>query len=142
MNAPMKTIFLNSILIAPCGMNCGICLAYQRAKNTCGGCMGDPLHKPPYCLRCMIKNCEILAQTSSGFCYECPKYPCKRLKELDMRYRAKYRMSMIENLETIKSQGLQAFVDREKVRWRCTHCGATICVHRNSCLTCQKAFMD
>ncbi len=25
-------------LIAPCGMNCGICLAYLRTKNVCPGC--------------------------------------------------------------------------------------------------------
>ncbi|MBC8006264.1 MAG: DUF3795 domain-containing protein, partial [Verrucomicrobia bacterium] len=83
----MKNNSLNSTLIAPCGMNCGICLAYQRDKNTCSGCLGENSYKPPYCLHCIIKNCEILAQTSSGFCYECIKYPCKRLRQLDKRYR-------------------------------------------------------
>lgn len=138
----METTSPNSLLIAPCGMNCGICLAYQRSLNTCGGCLSDNRNKPAYCLRCIIKNCELLAQTSSGFCYECEKYPCKRLRQLDKRYRTKYHMSMIENLETIKTLGLQAFVDQENERWRCIRCGGTLCVHRNYCLTCQKASMN
>ena len=25
-------------LIAPCGMDCGLCMGYLREKNTCGGC--------------------------------------------------------------------------------------------------------
>jgi hypothetical protein len=25
-------------LIAPCGMNCGVCMAYLREKNKCPGC--------------------------------------------------------------------------------------------------------
>lgn len=133
----MKNNSLNSTLIAPCGMNCGICLAYQRANNTCSGCLSKNSYKPTYCLHCIIKNCEMLSQTSSGFCYECQKYPCKRLRQLDKRYRLKYHMSMIENLDAIRNQGLQAFVDQEKERWLCIRCGGTICVHRNYCLRCK-----
>lgn len=33
-------------LIAPCGMNCGTCIAYLRDKNKCPGCpeAGQALH--------------------------------------------------------------------------------------------------
>jgi len=76
-------------LIAPCGMNCGICMAYLREKNRCPGCRGDDASKMPSCLRCSIKNCETVKTTGSGFCYECPTGPCRRLKQLDKRYRTK-----------------------------------------------------
>lgn len=89
-------------LIAPCGMNCGICLAYLRTKNRCEGCWGENEHKPKHCVKCVIKNCELLAKTDSKFCYDCEKYPCTRLKQLDKRYRTNYSMSMIENLDSIK----------------------------------------
>ncbi len=124
-------------LIAPCGMNCGICMAYQRTKNVCPGCWEDSKTKSKSCISCIIKNCEYLAETESKFCYECGKYPCTRLKQLDKRYRTKYRMSMIENLENIKNFGLDAFVVAEIERWKCETCGGLICVHKGYCLECK-----
>ena len=124
-------------LIAPCGMNCGICLGYLRDKNKCPGCRSDNNHKLKSRSRCIIKNCELLAKTDSKFCYDCEKYPCTRLKQLDKRYRTKYNMSMIENLEYIRENGLEKFVDKEKKRWACNNCGGTICVHRGFCFYCK-----
>jgi hypothetical protein len=124
-------------LIAPCGMNCGICLALLRDKNRCLGCRIDSSQKPESCKKCIIINCQLLKNTDSKFCYDCEKFPCKRLKQLDKRYRTKYYMSMIENLEFIKKSGLDKFVNNELVRWRCSTCGATLCVHRNFCLDCK-----
>lgn len=123
-------------LMAPCGMNCGICMAYLRDKKKCPGCHGDDASKMPSCVRCIIKNCEALKACQSGFCYECPKYPCRRLKQLDKRYRTKYTMSMLENLEFIREHGLSAFVDKEHERWRCRKCGGVISCHRGYCFTC------
>jgi hypothetical protein len=123
-------------LIAPCGMNCGICLAYLRQKNHCPGCRGDDTDKSASCLKCIIKNCTVIKTNTSGFCFECTAYPCRRLKQLDKRYRTKYAMSMIENLASIQRIGLAAFVEQEKERWRCAKCGGTICVHRGYCYDC------
>ena len=127
-------------LIAPCGMNCGICYAYLRDKNHCPGCREASPDKPAYCVRCIISNCELLRKTGSGFCFDCDKYPCKRLKQLDKRYRTKYHMSMLENLEFIKEKGLAWFVDREEKRWTCPFCGARICVHREICPVCHNVW--
>lgn len=128
---------INNSLIAPCGMNCGICLGYLRDKNKCYGCRNDSLQKPEYCRRCIIINCELLSKTDSKFCYDCNKYPCRRLKQLDKRYRTKYHMSMIENLDFIKITGLDEFIEKEKNRWKCSSCGAVRCVHRDFCLVCK-----
>ncbi|MFC2004596.1 DUF3795 domain-containing protein [Chloroflexota bacterium] len=123
-------------LIAPCGMNCGVCLAYLREKRRCLGCYVDDSDKPPTILKCIIRNCETIKTNQTGFCYECENYPCKRLKQLDKRYRTKYAMSMIENLESIKEIGLSAFIANEKKRWHCVKCGGIICVHRGYCFHC------
>ena len=124
-------------LIAPCGMNCGICLGYLREKNRCSGCWVDNEHKPKHCVNCIIKNCELLEKTNSKFCFDCEKYPCTRLKQLDKRYRTNYGISMIENLDNIKKVGLDRFVQIEYDRWICNNCGGTICVHRGYCLRCK-----
>jgi len=124
-------------LIAACGMNCGICLGYLREKNHCPGCRLNNAADASHCARCVIKNCERLARTPSNFCYDCEEYPCRRLKQLDKRYRTKYGMSMLENLGNIQKRGLDEFVLSEQERWACHDCGGTICVHRGYCLSCR-----
>jgi len=128
---------INNALIAPCGMNCGICLGYLREKNRCNGCQINPAVNFKSIERCIIRSCIYLKETTSGFCYDCERYPCQRLKQLDKRYRTRYRMSMIDNLDSIKSIGLNRFAKSEVKRWTCNNCGAIICVHRENCLKCR-----
>ena len=129
-------------LIAPCGMNCAICMAYLRERRHCPGCRGDDAGKSHSCVRCVIKNCPHIVRGGSGFCYDCPKYPCARLKQLDRRYRTKYGMSMLENLAFIREHGLSAFESREAERWCCPDCGGVICVHRGYCFRCGRKPRD
>jgi hypothetical protein len=127
-------------MIAPCGMNCGLCIGHLREKRPCGGCFKiDDENKPKVCRSCKIVNCEHLAETDSGFCYDCKKYPCTRLKDLDKRYRTNYGMSMIENLSYIKQNGLDEFLKKEAQKWKCTVCGFGLSVHRDYCLNCKTA---
>jgi len=131
-----------SLMIAPYGMNCSLCLAYQFKekdlnkhgfhKKYCPGCIprGDN------CTH-MADKCELLGKGQIRFCFECQDFPCKRLKSLDKRYRTKYHMSMIENLIFIRDYGLDDFLKREEERWKCQACGEMICCHNGLCLNCQ-----
>ncbi len=121
-------------LIAPCGMNCALCMAYQREKNRCPGCRQSDELKPRSCVSCIIKNCDRLNE--EGYCISCEKLPCRRMKQLDKRYRTKYGMSMIENLEFIEKKGMDRFLEKEAVKWRCPGCGGLFSVHRDKCLSC------
>ena len=123
-------------LIAPCGMNCSICRAYLRKRNKCTGCRGENKNKPISRVTCKIKTCEILAKNSFSFCFACDSFPCPEINRLDKRYRTKYFMSMVENLENIKEIGLEKFLENEKIRWACPECGGTICVHTGECSCC------
>lgn len=124
------------LLIAPCGMNCNICMAYLREKNKCHGCRESNLNKPVTRTKCKIKNCEFFQKEGTQFCFECSDFPCDKLKHLDKRYRTKYNMSMIENLENIQKLGLKEFLENERARWTCSKCGGTICVHKGYCYSC------
>jgi hypothetical protein len=126
-------------LIAPCGMNCGLCKFYLQGNEKCPGCRIESTIKPERSLKCSIKNCEHLAGTESGFCYSCSKYPCTRIKRLDKRYRTKYYMSMLDNLNYIAEHGTESFISFEKKQWTCTYCGGTICVHLGYCMTCKNS---
>ena len=123
-------------LIAPCGINCGICKYYHREKNTCPGCRGPDKNKGKYCIECIIKNCDVIKNSISGLCYECSNIPCKRLKNLDKRYKTKYHMSMLENQEYIKKHGIEKFLEKEEKKWKCPKCGGIVTCHGGMCLTC------
>ena len=129
-----KSIISN--LIAPCGMNCRLCRAYIREKKSCPGCReGDSL-KPNTRVICKIKTCDKITKSKIKFCSSCVSFPCKNLNHLDKRYRTKYGMSMIQNLENIKRTGIRNFVKKEKEKWACSKCGETICVHKENCTSC------
>ena len=128
-----------SLLVAPCGMNCGICVAYLREKSKCPGCGGPNDKKPITRTRCKIKTCKVLKNGKSTFCFRCAVFPCDNLKHLDVRYRTNYAMSMIENLERIKNFGIRNFWENERERWTCIACGGTICVHTRLCADCGKS---
>src|SRR5512135_2790233 len=103
-------------LVAPCGMNCGVCKAYlayvhgvlrQRKKvSHCAGCR-------PRAKNCYIKRgCETKKLTHGEIqsCSQCDVMPCEKLAHLDRRYRTRYGMSMVENLKTLKEKGMAEFL--------------------------------
>lgn len=128
-------------LIAPCGMNCAVCVAFIGKKidinkkgfnrTYCEGC----LPRGENCLH-MGSRCELLKDGLVRFCFECESFPCKRLKALDKRYRTKYHLSMIENLSDIKAKGIEDFLRKEEIKWSCPNCGDAICCHNGLCLNC------
>ena len=127
---------LQEELIAPCGMNCGVCMGYLREKNRCPGCRDNNTEKPISRLRCKVINCETIANSKSKFCFECEKR-CDRLKQLDKRYRTKYHMSMIENLEFIRDHGMNEFLRWQTSKYKCPACGGVISTHNGRCYRCQ-----
>ena len=129
---------MDVMMIAPCGMNCGLCIGHQREKRQCPGCRIESANKRKSCTKCSIVQCDKRKGKEADFCYVCDGFPCTRLKILDERYRTNYNMSMIENLEHINKQGIDAFVKSEKKRWACDTCGGIICVHRGYCLMCDE----
>ncbi|DAC71831.1 MAG TPA: DUF3795 domain-containing protein [Thermoplasmata archaeon] len=129
-------------LLTPCGINCRVCIAYLREKNRCLGCRIDTSDKPVTRAQCKIKNCDELQKNNLKFCFDCKKFPCDLIKRMDKRYRTRYNMSTIENLKNLKKMGVREFVKNEKIRWTCSHCGGTICVHRGCCYACGKKPSD
>jgi len=115
---------INRNLIAPCGMNCGICRAHLRDKNPCHGCREAEKNKPKTRVFCKIRTCK---ERKGDFCGGCSIFPCDRLKTLDKRYRTRYGMSEIDNLEFICRKGTDSFVENERQRWISDK--GLLCVH-------------
>ena len=128
-------------LIAPCGMNCGICKQYlakihsipkQRAKvSHCAGCL-------PRGKNCYVKRgCKQLTNHQIRFCYQCAEaMPCPHLARLDKRYGERYGMSMVENQNLLKDKGIDEFLKIQEQRYRCPSCGDVVCVHDGKCYNC------
>ena len=125
---------MDASLIAPCGMNCALCYAYQRNKKHCDGCRSDNIPFE-YCRRCAIKSCKTRLENGWTDCSLCER-PCQRLKQLDKRYRTKYGMSMLANLQNIRVEGMDSFLKGQADTWTCPDCGGLICVHRGRCMKC------
>lgn len=132
---------MNEELIAPCGMNCGICSRYLALTHE----IKNKEIRMSYCIGCrprdrkcafIKKGCHLLLSGQIGYCYECSDFPCEKLRKLDRRYRTFFRMSMIENLQFIKEHGIQKFLIREQEKWKCSDCGETICCHNGVCFNC------
>ena len=132
---------MDTELIAPCGMNCGICSGYLAFKH-------DVKSKGigmPYCTGCrprdkkcafLKKRCSLLLEGRVQYCYECQDFPCKGLQQIDKRYRSQFRMSMIDNLEYIKKNGISKFMTVQEEKWKCPECGGLICCHNGICFNC------
>jgi len=134
---------MKSELIAPCGMDCSICSAYLAFSNAIPKKRGAISH----CIGCRPRNkqcvflkghCSTLRRGKVEFCFQCRRFPCNRLSHLDRRYRRDYGMSLIRNLEEIRSVGVAAFVRRQAARYSCARCGRRISVHNKQCFVCDK----
>jgi len=132
---------MNKILIAPCGMNCGVCSRYLGERHD----VKSQGIRIAYCNGCRSKarrcsyiwgNCQFLNSGQLHFCYECKEFPCHRLSTLDKRYRTRYHMSPIENLRYIKENGINQFLYREEEKWKCPECGGVISCHNGICFDC------
>jgi Zn finger protein HypA/HybF involved in hydrogenase expression len=47
-------------------------------------------------------------------------------------------MSMIENLELIKDEGLNKFIEKQYLKYKCKKCNELISVHNKKCFVCEK----
>ena len=130
---------MKSELIAPCGMNCAVCIGFLRDRNRCAGCLPDG-KRIGHCDKCVIKLCDEHQQGEFVYCHECRRYPCARLRRLHKRYIEKYKSDLAGNLERIRVCGTEQFIAEEWNKWTYAGCGATLSVHREACLACGRAY--
>ena len=128
-------------LIAPCGMDCGVCSAYLAYHQNIPKKRGKTVH----CTGCRPRNkqcafikrdCNLLKENRIEYCFECNDYPCAALKRLDKRYSTQYGMSFIENLNYIRDHNIEEFLGQQEKKYRCPRCGGTICIHNKKCYSC------
>ncbi|HNW98972.1 MAG TPA: DUF3795 domain-containing protein [Bacteroidales bacterium] len=114
-------------LVAPCGIDCGICELYTCKDNTqlfdqlvakgiskdiipCKGCRPTNGKCPLIQKICETFNC--ISKKKLNFCYECNDFPCLTLHpSADRANKLPHNMKMY-NLCTIKKEGVENFVKK------------------------------
>ena len=97
--------------IAPCGINCTLCHAFQDVKKKCPGCRSKIGVIRKSCLNCAISNCD----KKTNYCFEC-----------------------MENLDYIRQKGEEAFIVSQNEKYTCPDCGKLRTVHYDYCIYCKQ----
>ena len=132
----MPDMDIDTNMFAPCGMNCMVCYKHCYHKKPCAGCLNHEQNKPEHCRKCKIKDC--VRESGISYCYECEKYPCLQIKNLERSYRQRYQTSLLSNSEFVKIYGLPAFMAWQKQLYSCPKCGGIISIHDKECSECQE----
>ena len=88
-------------MIAPCGLDCSLCMFAHASEKPCLGCNVDSDTKPAFCASwCKIIPCEKRVKNGYQYCDECPDYPCEDMMERETRYTTAYPLkeSPMQNL--------------------------------------------
>ena len=89
----MPTEKIDTAMFASCGMNCLVCYKHCYHKKPCAGCLNSDMGKPEHCRKCKIKDC--IKGKGLSYCFECPDYPCKLIKNLEKSYNKRYQASLM-----------------------------------------------
>jgi len=101
--------------ISCCGIDCGLCPGfYTKGDSVCPGCGGLNFRvKHPSCgfvTCCVIKN-------GLEVCSDCKDYPCSRFDSEREGYDSFVtHKKVFTNLDFIKSNGIDCFIDLQKIR--------------------------
>jgi hypothetical protein len=116
---------IRTSLVAPCGIDCGICELYTckdnpaqieayasrgipREKLPCPGCRGCEGECPVIGERCATYSC--VSSKGHRFCYECEGFPCAMLNPAADRAPILPHNTKVFNLCTIRRVGVEGFV--------------------------------
>lgn len=101
----------------------------------CAGCLESDQGKPEHCRKCRIKDC--VAKHQITYCFECPGYPCKQIKQLEKSYNARYHASLMANSQMVKKQGIAEFLTQQKEDDTCPECGGILSLQDAACSECR-----
>ncbi|MFP4344368.1 MAG: DUF3795 domain-containing protein [Anaerolineales bacterium] len=89
--------------VPPCGIFCGTCPVYLRAKEPCPGAE----------VRCRERRCKGIHVCSEGrshrFCYECPTFPCSRFRRFATTW-LQYGQDLLANQAELERLGEEAWL--------------------------------
>lgn len=125
---------IDTIMFAPCGMNCKLCIKHLSESNSCPGCLIDSPNKTKNALKCKIKKC--LETKRVKYCGRCSEFPCKLIKKQDKNYKKRYNFSTLNNAKRITYTGINKIMLEDSINWKCESCGGIISIQEHACSEC------
>jgi len=122
-NRHEKDFAMKQSQYGPCGLYCGACGAQD-----CDGCRSS--RTDDYVKGCRFRKCA--ADKHVDFCCSCGDYPCPPLHEF-MTDKWPHHWTMKPNLEFIKENGPEKWLEAQKEEWMCRSCGAEIKWYQKVC---------
>ena len=116
---------LDTVMFAPCGFNCALCIKHISGSNPCPGCLID---------RC-------LETKRVKYCGRCSEFPCKLIKKHDKNNQKRNQFSTLENAKRIQNTGINKIMAQDAEEWSCD-CGGVISIQKRVCSECQKPKED
>lgn len=107
----------------PCGLYCGACGA-----EDCDGCRSNRIDD--WVRDCKFRECS--RNKGVAFCCHCGDYPCRELDAF-MHDKWPHHGPMEANLEYIKKNGVERWLQLQKEEWLCISCGAEIKWYQKKC---------
>ena len=145
-------------LVSICGLYCGTCpqyLAYQEndaeqlAKISrergipvkevrCDGCLSDRVIS--FCVECRHGFRQCAKEKKVTWCFECVDFPCQRLRDFTNIHIVdgiSHHAHVIDDLQYMKEQGIEAWVEKQEKAGRCPQCGKRLYWFTRVCPNCQ-----
>lgn len=144
---------VDHLLLAPCGLYCGICSAYIAHRDgdlelksrlaeiyhcspesvACRGCRSE--ETAVVCRGCPIRACA-LDRRFNG-CQECPDFPCAVIREGNLPLKRDVILTALREWATIGTEQWAAKWRREEgCRVLCPHCGYALLKGVRHCWGC------
>jgi hypothetical protein len=100
----------------------------------CDGCLSGGM-LAAHCKTCNIRLHAANKQNDSR-CTDCEELPCYRITNLINMGRYLHRQEYLPNLKKIREMGVQEWVKKEEVRWRCPKCNLPMSWYDAECARC------
>lgn len=145
-------------LVGICGIYCGTCPKYlaPRDRDTayleknskesglppseirCDGCLSDKVY--PSCRDCWHGFRRCAGDHKVTWCFQCSEFPCTRLRDflpLHVIDGVSHHAGLIEELEYLKAEGIEKWVEKQDRGGRCPHCGKVLYWYVRECPVCR-----
>lgn len=134
-----------------CGLYCGACdwmfanQEYEAALKApgsqpsppefpCHGCKSDLVAS--FCASCQIRACA--RGKGVEFCFECQEYPCTKITAFSNDGHPHHAWG-VKQQEVIQREGVAAWLEEQRIRWRCPSCGRAFGYYARKCKQCGQA---
>ncbi len=131
-----------------CGLYCGACDVLQanvsgtvetlaQAWGTqpeqlrCRGCKSEV--NAVYCVDCSIRGCS--QRRGVEYCFQCSDYPCTHLEDFRSDECAHHSV-VLRNLDEMRRLGPDRWLEEQRLRWSCPHCGVAFTWYDKTCGGC------